>query len=195
LVPGDLAPKLYDVLRGHFADDPSVEVIVERRDGERRSSGERRVALGLPLAEERRRIMSMSGRRAGERRASAVHAALRALPRKARPYIERLVFAEPLPPTDRRAEDLDTARLITGFQSGDRQLFAILYMRHFDRVYSYLRILLGDPHEAEDVSQQVFLSVFIAASRFARGFSPSPAIRRSARCAGAGAWRSSIRRR
>jgi RNA polymerase sigma-70 factor (ECF subfamily) len=32
-------------------------------------------------------------------------------------------------------------------------------MRYFDRVYSYLKILLGDRHAAEDAAQEVFVTV------------------------------------
>src|SRR3989442_726406 len=36
VVPRELAPKLLEPLRRHFHEDPSIEVIAERRDGERR---------------------------------------------------------------------------------------------------------------------------------------------------------------
>jgi len=35
MVPRDLAPKLYELLRRHFDGDPSIEVIVEHRAGDR----------------------------------------------------------------------------------------------------------------------------------------------------------------
>ena len=39
VVPQDLADELYDKLVAYYADDPNVEVIVDRRKGERRERG------------------------------------------------------------------------------------------------------------------------------------------------------------
>jgi hypothetical protein len=38
VVPPALADELYDKLLAHYADDPNVEVIVDRRAAERRSA-------------------------------------------------------------------------------------------------------------------------------------------------------------
>jgi hypothetical protein len=38
VVPEELAPELYDQLTAYYADDPNVEVIIDRRKAERRSS-------------------------------------------------------------------------------------------------------------------------------------------------------------
>ncbi|MDQ3768768.1 MAG: hypothetical protein M3370_04705 [Actinomycetota bacterium] len=38
VVPPELADDLYDKLVAHYADDPDVEVIVDRRTSERRSA-------------------------------------------------------------------------------------------------------------------------------------------------------------
>ena len=49
VVPEELAPELFEKLERHYADDPNVTVIIERRKGSRRgqgsggSSGEARV--------------------------------------------------------------------------------------------------------------------------------------------------------
>jgi hypothetical protein len=37
VVPEELAPELYDKLAQYYADDPNVEVIVDRRRAERRA--------------------------------------------------------------------------------------------------------------------------------------------------------------
>ena len=37
VVPQELAPELYDKLANYYADDPHVEVIIDRRKGERRT--------------------------------------------------------------------------------------------------------------------------------------------------------------
>jgi hypothetical protein len=39
VVPEELGPELYDRLASYYADDPNVEVIVDRRRAERRSRG------------------------------------------------------------------------------------------------------------------------------------------------------------
>jgi RNA polymerase sigma-70 factor (ECF subfamily) len=77
-----------------------------------------------------------------------------------------------LEPSPERAEDLDTARLVTRIQSGDRSAFAEIYTRFFERVYGYLRVVLRDTHEAEDAAQQVFTDVFAALARYQRQSQP-----------------------
>jgi hypothetical protein len=46
VVPEELAPELYDKLADYYADDPNVEVIIDRRSSERRDgvqeAGQRR---------------------------------------------------------------------------------------------------------------------------------------------------------
>jgi hypothetical protein len=39
VVPQELADELYEKLTAYYADDPNVEVIVDRRKSERRSGG------------------------------------------------------------------------------------------------------------------------------------------------------------
>jgi RNA polymerase sigma-70 factor (ECF subfamily) len=75
---------------------------------------------------------------------------------------EHVFFSSRLGPDDEQAEDLDTARLIVRIQAGEAGEFARLYSRYFDRVYSYLRALFNDPHEAEDAAQDVFIKVLNA---------------------------------
>ena len=38
VVPEELAPELYDKLASYYADDPAVQVIIDRRRSERRST-------------------------------------------------------------------------------------------------------------------------------------------------------------
>ncbi len=40
VVPQELAPELYDKLADYYADDPNVEVIIDRRQGERRTDAD-----------------------------------------------------------------------------------------------------------------------------------------------------------
>lgn len=173
LVPSELAPKLHDLLRSHFRDDPEIEVLVEQRHMERRQSAERRSRdTGPPSGGERRRIRSATGRRVGERRTPVVTASAPALPRRARRYAEQLRFVERLEPSTTDAEDLDTARLVARFQAGDADAFTTLYLRYFGRVYSYLRAVFRESHEAEDAAQQVFMKVFESLSDYEHRGSP-----------------------
>jgi RNA polymerase sigma-70 factor (ECF subfamily) len=94
------------------------------------------------------------------------------LPRKARPYADRLVFVERVEPSTEQLEDQETARLVSRIQAGAPDLFPVLYMRYFDRVYGYLRTILNDPHEAEDASQHVFMQVLEALPRYERRKQP-----------------------
>ena len=41
VVPEELAPELYQKLADYYADDQNVEVIIDRRKGERRTDGDR----------------------------------------------------------------------------------------------------------------------------------------------------------
>ena len=171
VIPRDLAPTLHERLRHHFRTDPTVEVIVERRAAERRGSADRRAAAAQgaapsATAPDRRRIRSRRGRRSAERRATLIAVGAPALPRRARAHAQRLLFVERLEPTGKAAEDADTTRLVARIQTGDTEAFAILYMRYFDRVYGYLRVLLRDAHAAEDVAQQVFAQVLSALPGF-----------------------------
>jgi RNA polymerase sigma-70 factor (ECF subfamily) len=163
LIPAPLAPALHEPLRRHFANDPSIEVIVELRVTERRSARARRAAPAVQPADsppdDRRSILAPAGRRTGERRATQVPVPAPALPHQARRHADRLTFVERLEPSGLEAEDLDTARLVTRIQAGDHDAVAILYMRYFDRVYGYLRLLFRDVREAEDAAQHVFLKV------------------------------------
>jgi RNA polymerase sigma-70 factor (ECF subfamily) len=69
-------------------------------------------------------------------------------------------------------EDADTARLITRIQAGELEGFAVLYERYFDRVYGYLRVLLKDDYEAEDLAQQVFIKLLEGIDRYERRRQP-----------------------
>jgi RNA polymerase sigma-70 factor (ECF subfamily) len=173
VVPEDLAVNLHEPLQRHFADQREVEVVVEQRWRDRRRKQDRREDDRQTVAEERRRIRAVAGRRVGERRAAAVPVATPAeLPRKARPFAERIVFVERIEPSSQWLEDLDSARLITRFQAGDRDVFADLYLRYFDRVYRYLRVVLRSPEAAEDATQQIFMRLLTALPDYERRRQP-----------------------
>jgi RNA polymerase sigma-70 factor (ECF subfamily) len=173
LVPRELALKLHDPLRDHFRDDPRVEVVVERRERDRRAGAERRVATAeVAPAVERRRIRNATGRRISDRRATSMDVQAPPLPRRARRYADQLRFVERLEPATRESEDVEAGRLVVRFQQGDRAAFETLYSRYFDRVYGYLKMMLRDRHEAEDLTQQVFMRLFEKLDEYERREQP-----------------------
>jgi RNA polymerase sigma-70 factor (ECF subfamily) len=172
IVPSDLAVVVHEPLRRHFAADATIEVVVEQRWRDRRRAGDRR-QTDSAVEKERRQVRAGDGRRVADRRAAVVPAnVLAELPRKLRPYVDRLVFVERLEPSSEQLEDRDTARLVARFQAGDSDIFSLLYIRYFDRVYSYLRMVVRDPHDAEDLAQQTFTSVLCALDRYERRRQP-----------------------
>lgn len=50
--------------------------------------------------------------------------------------------------------------LLARVQEGDDQAFALLFQRHYDRVYGILFRLVGTRAEAEDLAQEVFLRLY-----------------------------------
>src|SRR6204780_940296 len=58
-----------------------------------------------------------------------------------------------------RADKLERPRIaeaIRRAQLGDRDAFEFLYTRYADDVFGYVRSIVHDRHEAEDITQQVF---------------------------------------
>src|SRR5438552_14515337 len=51
-------------------------------------------------------------------------------------------------------------------QQGDRSALEELYLLHFDRVYSYLHMSVGNRHDAEDLTTQTFLKMLESIKRF-----------------------------
>jgi RNA polymerase sigma-70 factor, ECF subfamily len=165
VVPADLAPQLHDYLRDHWRDDPSMTVVVERRGKERRQH-DRRSEGGAAPKEERRRIRTPRGRRVADRRAMAMTIESPPLPQRARRHAEELVFVERFQPVKTVSEDIETNRLVVRAQAGELSAFEDIYLRYFDRVYSYARVALRDRAEAEDVAQNVFANALEALPRY-----------------------------
>src|SRR3989440_5949250 len=57
-------------------------------------------------------------------------------------------------------------RLVERGQQGDRAALEELYLLHFDRIYSYLHMSLGNRHDAEDLTTQTFLKMLESIGRF-----------------------------
>jgi len=61
----------------------------------------------------------------------------------------------------------DTEReFVERLKRGDRRAFTKLVQDHQDRVFSYLYRMLGNPEEAEEVAQEVFIAAFRFISKF-----------------------------
>ena len=57
-------------------------------------------------------------------------------------------------------------KLVERAQQGDRQALEELYLLHFDRIYSYLHMCVGNRHDAEDLTTQTFLKMLESIKRF-----------------------------
>ena len=57
-------------------------------------------------------------------------------------------------------------KLVASAQQGDREALEELYLLHFDRIYSYLHMSVGNRHDAEDLTTQTFLKMLEAIGRF-----------------------------
>jgi RNA polymerase sigma-70 factor (ECF subfamily) len=173
VVPWADAARLHEALRRHFRSADEVEVIVEQRSTERRAPVPRRArAAGAPAGRDRRRIRNPHGRRVADRRSPTLPVGTPRLPPSLARAGAGVRFLERAVPTHEASEDVDTARLVVRFQAGDRDVFGELYVRYFDRVYSYLRVTLRDAHAAEDCTQQVFLQVLAALASYERRRQP-----------------------
>src|SRR5438105_13707917 len=67
------------------------------------------------------------------------------------------------PPREQHAR---TRVLVERAQGGDRDALEELYLIHFDRIYSYLHMSVGNRHDAEDLTTQTFLKMLEAIGRF-----------------------------
>ena len=56
--------------------------------------------------------------------------------------------------------------LVERAQRGEREALEELYLLHFDRIYSYLHLSVGNRHDAEDLTTQTFLKMLEAIGRF-----------------------------
>ena len=56
--------------------------------------------------------------------------------------------------------------LVDHAQQGDRDALEELYLIHFDRIYSYLHVSVGNRHDAEDLTTQTFLKMLESIGKF-----------------------------
>ena len=57
-------------------------------------------------------------------------------------------------------------RLVERGQQGDKAALEELYLIHFDRIYSYLHMTVGNRHDAEDLTTQTFLRMLESIGKF-----------------------------
>jgi RNA polymerase sigma-70 factor (ECF subfamily) len=57
-------------------------------------------------------------------------------------------------------------RLVDRAQHGERAALEELYLVHFDRIYSYLHMSVGNRHDAEDLTTQTFLKMLESIGKF-----------------------------
>ena len=65
-----------------------------------------------------------------------------------------------------RASSAEVRQLVDRAQQGDRAALEELYLIHFDRIYSYLHMSVGNKHDAEDLTTQTFLKMLESIGRF-----------------------------
>jgi RNA polymerase sigma-70 factor (ECF subfamily) len=63
-------------------------------------------------------------------------------------------------------------KLVDAAQRGDRGALEDLYLIHFDRIYSYLHVTVGNRHDAEDLTTQTFLKMLESIGKFRWGSAP-----------------------
>jgi RNA polymerase sigma-70 factor, ECF subfamily len=69
-------------------------------------------------------------------------------------------------PGSAEASTTDVRRLVQRAQHGDREALEELYLLHFDRIYSYLHMSVGNRHDAEDLTTQTFMKMLESIKRF-----------------------------
>jgi RNA polymerase sigma-70 factor (ECF subfamily) len=74
---------------------------------------------------------------------------------------------------DRTAHsDKMVARAVARAKTGDPDAIRYLYLRYSDNVYSYVRAILRDDHEAEDVTQHVFAKLMVVITKYEQRSAP-----------------------
>src|SRR4051795_6081820 len=68
--------------------------------------------------------------------------------------------------TKKESETKRVRALVDRAQQGDRAALEELYLIHFDRIYSYLHVTVGNRHDAEDLTTQTFLKMLESIGRF-----------------------------
>jgi RNA polymerase sigma-70 factor (ECF subfamily) len=76
---------------------------------------------------------------------------------------------------DQATKELESRRvrqLVDLAQGGDKSALEELYLIHFDRIYGYLAVTVGNRHDAEDLTTKTFLKMIESIERFRWGSAP-----------------------
>src|SRR4026209_1405459 len=68
--------------------------------------------------------------------------------------------------TEKGVSGAEIRRLVERGQKGARPALEELYLIHFDRIYSYLHMTVGNRHDAEDLTTQTFLRLLESIGKF-----------------------------
>jgi RNA polymerase sigma-70 factor (ECF subfamily) len=82
-------------------------------------------------------------------------------PGKASEMAEQTTSAERSGPSQ-----AEVRKLVDRAQAGDRDALEELYLIHFDRIYGYLHLTVGNRHDAEDLTTQTFVRMLESIGRF-----------------------------
>jgi RNA polymerase sigma-70 factor, ECF subfamily len=69
-------------------------------------------------------------------------------------------------PKPARDQNVAVRALVERAQAADRDALEELYLMHFDRIYSYLHMSVGNRHDAEDLTTQTFLKMLESIGNF-----------------------------
>ena len=75
-------------------------------------------------------------------------------------------MTKPAAATRKESETRHVRQLVARAQAGDREALEELYLIHFDRIYSYLHVSVGNRQDAEDLTTQTFLKMLESIGRF-----------------------------
>jgi GrpB-like predicted nucleotidyltransferase (UPF0157 family) len=134
-----------DAVRAHYAElDPRVEVIVERRQRQRRRT---------PLTD----APKGPDRRAGtDRRRFIVPRTLDPLPADLVERAGQVHWFQRMLPVGEATEILTNEAVIDAVRAGDPEAPTELYWRYYERMHSRLSVLLGDAKDADLVIAKAF---------------------------------------
>ena len=127
LVPAALADTLLEPLREHFADDPRVTVIVERRTPATPQ------AHWIPGTEQPHR-----------RAPAAERDLLQALPARLRREAQHLRLVQRLEPVSTRHQETSANDLVAAIRAGDPEAASELWWRYAERIQFRVRARLGE---------------------------------------------------
>jgi RNA polymerase sigma-70 factor (ECF subfamily) len=71
-----------------------------------------------------------------------------------------------------RAGETELGSLVGRAQRGDREAVEAIYREHVDRIYGYLAHMVGNPHDAEDLTVQTFVRMIESIQSFRWGTAP-----------------------